>query len=174
MKVINGCADEEYFFGATATDGQYDYTNASRPASGECDVFGPDGGGISYQAPERDWLMADCQSTNGCGFRYFYNGNAIPSVGTSAIDTLMVMPDVNKEICVIFNDSMGIDNPSGDPPHETSFGSGGTLAKGTFVAVTGPALGDDATEITGKQDFCVSRDQSGTLHYFVFSVILPR
>ena len=95
----HGCADTQVNFDNPIVSG---YTNATAPSDHSCDVFHPDGGGLSWITPP----------ANASGFAdgYIYSGH-LGLVGTSSPtggvnptqDLVAFLPDVSKKLCEEIN-----------------------------------------------------------------------
>jgi hypothetical protein len=159
LKVIGGCSDTQLNFASARWGTPASYVNAAAPSDGSCDIFGANGGGVSWQAPP-----ASTGATE-----YAVNGGiTIYGVGTSVSDTDEGSKDLalyawvrNKATCVQINNRMGIANPGGDPP-TVSAANGISAIPATTYAFRGifdndNALGvaSRAAEISGFPTGCV-------------------
>ena len=131
--MLRGVSENEISFENSVTS--TDYTN-SRCNDQECLVFDVDGGGLEYTAPPRgandgsDWIFTGHNNV----------GTTAGPVGTTedrrGNDLLIMLRNVPKGLCVQLNRDLGVDNPSGDPPVDTT-GIALTPFVGTFYDGSG-------------------------------------
>lgn len=116
---LRGCADTEISFENTISTL---YTNPNSPADNSCHVFDTAGGGIKYQVINNENLFT---TTGGVtGHPRFHGNNQIANLGSNDADggdeLVMRFLKINDALCLAINDQLGIINPSGTPPEETS------------------------------------------------------
>ncbi len=81
-------------------------TNSFSPASEICHVYEPEGGGLTP-------IILDI-ADDGSGTDWSQNGHpwfqaeAIPGVGSTEPDLIMVMPHISDEVCLAYNTSLGL------------------------------------------------------------------
>ncbi len=178
VKISNGCADLDISVENTTVAG-YIHSPVTTDA---CKLFHSDGGGLVYQTPVDDWLDTATPAPALRGQWYFPANTCVPGTGTAAAgcntDTsdneaiIAILPFINKQLCVELNDLLGIDNPGGNPPVETSdaWPAAGTKYAGAHA---------DGTRLdqNGKMAGCFEGDAastppSGTYHFF--QILIPR
>lgn len=159
---INGCSDEQIDFGnniyknaITGLDLQPVGANTAAPSDGSCGVYHQNGAGlrpIIFDLP--DPTPSGTSTTSG----HFIAGTFRTVIGVGGndtdLETSVGTAGLGKEICIEMNDLLGVTNPSGNPPTETTM----------------PIIGDEATELVGKMAFCYL--QNTTNPRYVFNQIL--
>lgn len=158
---INGCDETEIDHGNTVykqEDGSDNYppgTNTNAPADGSCGIFHVNGGGIRPQ------IFYDVEPTpSGATVASGHASIAsrdILGIGADGIwDRIFVVPGIKQETCIAINDFVGVENPAGLPPVEVTANT---------------IIGDEATQLVGKNTFCLYRD-SATNKRHVFHQVL--
>ena len=161
---INGCTEDQINFensiyknAVTGLDYHPIGQNTNSPSDGSCSVYHPNGGGLTpvvFDLPIPTPAGASTPSGHAAIGFYKY----IIGIGNDGVlDLIMAIPGMNEQICIKINDSLGITNPSGKPPVET----------------TEPIVGDEATELAGKRSFCYFRN-SAIPRYSFFQVLIAR
>ena len=113
---INGCWDTHISFEANALSAGY--ANSNSPADNSCHVFHPNGGGINYNA-------ADSNIANDTEF-YFLNNVEIGDIGTDGVsgnsdhDVVMVLTQMNEDICRAINTKFNIPEVGGTVPEDAN------------------------------------------------------
>ena len=109
MQLINGCGDDEIAFWHDSNgDGSFtsadDYYNNG--SADECFLYKPEGGGLTFQAPDAAWLDGVSTSETFYG-EYLFNGSVCidgfgcHTDGTADNSELMLfLPFIKKDICV--------------------------------------------------------------------------
>lgn len=127
----------------------------------DCKVFNNYGGAI-LPSIISDIALADLSDQIGTsflkpGYSYFISLK-MEGVGSDDNDLVLRIPFLKTNTCLKINNSLGINNPGGNPPED---GVGGwTEYKNTY---TGTGItGDEATNLVGKTSFC-SRWPGGSL-----------
>ena len=169
---INGCRDTEISFDQTVVAG---YSNPNSPADETCNVFAPAGGGLTWKDPPQN-------ASNYANFEMIYNAR-IQEVGTDpdpdGTDLIMVLPELNEDVCKKINEKVGIDLVSGNVPPDS-----GDIVDvswpGRFVGVYGPRT----NSVNGPSNNCSGADnyfcgqatacfhEAGGGQYFVFYHVL--
>ncbi len=138
---INGCNDTEISFDQAIVSG---YSNPNSPSDNSCHVFHPNGGGLSYQALQDDWLdgLATSQAATHYGTWYTNGGAWITGLGIdgsgSACATavqdcrelLTGVPFIKEEICKEINKKLDWGTDSNGTPYKdtgTSYGASPSL-----------------------------------------------
>lgn len=104
------------------------YANAAC-LSDACRVFAS-GGGIAYRKPQDDWLDPRESARPLYGQWYFAANVCVDGAGAGDgtcagdgvdnEDIVVFLPWIRQEICVQINEKLGVDNPGGAPPVETT------------------------------------------------------
>lgn len=141
----------------------------------ERQVFDIKGGGAEWKAPPA--------GSQAAATPWLFNARSyVDKVGTSCngascVELIAFLPDVTKTLCLLLNSSLGITNPSGNPPQERSGVQldqpfvGTYTATPTNVDVTGDYL-------AGRMEGCFEGNSSGTNglpgHYYYYKVLMAR
>jgi len=164
---LRGCNDTEISFENDTVSG---YTNPNAPTSKKCHVFDIAGGGLSYNLIAEN-KMDQSQSAEGFYRQVvFFGGLRVTDIKSTSTELLMYVPFLNQTICQKINDNFNLGTIENDV-----FGGGG--GGGTFNGESNdfdqfatPDLGDEATNVAGKNNFCV--EYGGSYHYF--NVLIAR
>jgi hypothetical protein len=180
-----GCSENELNFANTAgtsiaRNGTiYDYTNASAPPDGSCDVFSANGGGMTPPRLFPAELMADpAPVCAGCVHpqSWWITQETVFGVGTdggvSGSDLVIWVGRVTKNQCIDINETFGVTNPSGNPPVNPINGNGGTF-QGTYIDTSVNDLINDPA-LAGKYDFCLDWSGSSDWSYIYMHVLHAR
>lgn len=148
MKISNGCRDTEISFENDIVTG---YTNGTNT---ECQVFERDGGGMNWVSPANN--VND-------GSEWIFTGtNHVDDLGSTEPDLIMILRNINSNICDRINDTSGI----------SALGSDGgidfTLFTGTYAATQVIDSADDT--MSG----CLNHDNGGTDEPFFYQVLVTR
>lgn len=166
MRMFQDCEDEEISFENEST-GSY-YSNSNAPE--ECELFNPDGGGFTYNFPEEastdtDWKFTGSMKVVGVG----YDPAGAPA---SAKEIIALIGDIDEEVCLAINRSLGIKS---GPPVPEDYRVTTSRYTGSFSS-GGHSLGDDAESaiLAGHQAGCVLSGyySPGTLYFY--QVLVPR
>lgn len=145
-------------------------TGYDNPAcgAGDCMIFDPAGGAVIFKSASADALTAPMPWA-------FIANNEIEMVGTTTgdaagADLLMVQPDLIREVCILINDLLGVANPSGDPPVDTSVD---TTVPFTGAVAYAQTVGDEASSaaLSGRTAGCF---REGAAAYHFYEVLIPR
>jgi len=122
-----GCSENDISFTNNIVSGY-----AHSPVSVDtCQIFHPNGGKISYQAPLSDWLDNGQSAQTNYG-TWFFTGTGQPNnVGTSPA-LLLILPYMKRSLCLEINDVLGIENNVTDPPQDDSNAYAITPFTGSF------------------------------------------
>ena len=168
-------------FENTAVSG-YEHSPAT-PATNR--VFNGAGGGLDYVPPRTEWLDSSMSAYANYGQWYFPRTVCINDVGTGSgytchtsaahTELLVVMPYIQKEICVAINEKLGITNPSGSPP-ANAFCVWAYPSMPKYVGAFGIDESIDAPELLGKKTGCYMMDTCPgfPVSYFFYHVIAAR
>ena len=103
MRVTSGCTAELINFDNSQVAG---YNNTSSPTDESCDVFSPNGGGITFQSPPNsindgsDWFFTGEARVIGVGIDTL--------TGAAGIDLIAILRNVTPEACREINNRVGI------------------------------------------------------------------
>jgi hypothetical protein len=179
IKISNGCADMDISVENGAVAG---YTH-SPLASDNCKLFHNDGGGLVYQPPVAEWLDDSISPAPALRGQWYFPANTcVPDTGSAASGCesdsadneaiIAVLPYIKKQLCIQVNNLLGVDNPGGNPPVETS--NAWTAGNAKY---TGAQADAETLDQTGKMAGCfegaaASNPGSGTYHFF--KILIPR
>lgn len=157
----------------------YDLGNLTPPTK-VCDVFNINGGGVIFQAPPFEAL-------NVSGKEYGFTGHiALTDVGTAANELLMVV-EVNKDICIRANEQDRVTSGGANPPvlgnaasrFETPLPANKAFGRydidnGNNRFPAGFSLGDSSTpEFKGHKMGCYETNTGSGIYVF-FQVVIER
>ena len=168
---IEGCADTDISFESTYLSG---YVNTNNPPD-ECKIFDKTANGISYIAPQANWLDSAYSADNLYGHWYFAQGVCAEDVGSggsdcdddSYKDLIAILPFLKRDICRIIDERQDIIVANAPPPVET-----GDAWRTSDTKFTGDYSGGDIKlERGGALSGCfegsgANTPPSGTYHYF--------
>lgn len=177
--LVQGISESRISFTRNGSDG-YQLSPVQNDAER---VFSSQGGGAQWLDPSGDELDQTKSALTGFGSwaytGYMHaDGHGTDGAGESTKELLAVLPYVRKDICIAINKRMGIDNPSGNPPKESSnmridkyqgAYSSGTVSLSVNSART---FGFKAGCIEGNTLGSGSVDVSGS--YFFYYVLIAR
>ncbi len=164
LRISNDCEEDELSFERNPFDGSdTDYVNPNAPSDFSCHIFHPLGGGA---APSNT-----LETINGGAPWYITAQNTIPDIGDpSSSELLLILPNLNKSLCLAVNDRLGVTNPANDAPIDTN-GIDNTPFIGTYSAteeISTSAL------IGAKPTGCIKDTSSTPNTYHLFQVLLAR
>ena len=168
MMLVNDCEETELSFNHDS-DGDGNYidaddiqNNPNAPTDYRCHLFHPNGGGVKFlKYSEQSYADAPYASNNGHYFRFW--PATVLSVGDdNKNDLIVTVNGIDKNVCYIIHEQLGIDLPSGEVPNDafTSMASSSTGAfEGDFaddnIAVSPHAVGDGASAtLDGQKTGC--------------------
>lgn len=171
---LRGYSDTQISFENGVVGG---YTNAN---CGDeiCQIFHPSGGGVSYMAPQAEWLDGVNTAAVRYGELYFHAAAHAVHMGTSDDDLILFIPYLNQQVCIAINTLLGIVPTTDAVPSETN---GPSAVNIKFTGSYGPAVdrkvsGDgttgETTILNGKAAGCTeasgtaSTAAAGTYHYY--------
>lgn len=137
-----------------------------------CKVFDPAGGGLSYLKPNPDWLDLAADANRDW---VFANADAYQDIGTtcaadSCADLALILWPIKKDLCVMINDQLGIDNPGGNPPTDTDIAGGQFTGSFNYAQTVGDEAGGAA--LKGKDTGCLTQTANG-VHFF-YHILISR
>ncbi len=147
MRISNGCEDTDISFQNDVVSG---YTNGS---NANCQVFNPDGGGMSWVSPAADY--------NDGSEWVFAGTNIVDGVGTTAPDLIVMLPNINTSVCDRINNVSGITNTGTDNAVD-------------FTKFAGSYASTQTIDFADQKMFgCVNYVSSGD-NFFFYQVLIPR
>lgn len=99
------------------------------------------------------------------------SGHGLDDSSAASTDLLMWNGRLEKDVCVLINEELGVDNPSGNPPID-NWDCGGIFT-GSYSACS-DLIGDEVTSLSGKDMFCVQSAAGVETNYFFMNVMLAR
>lgn len=148
VRISNGCRDTEISFENVIETG---YVNG---ANTECQIFSPDGGAMSWVSPA---------SGINDGSEWIFTGtNHVDDIGSAATELVMILRNINSNICDSINNVSGITALGSDS------GIDFTKFTGTYTATQ---VLDSAAD---NQAGCLNHDNSGTDEPFFYQVLISR
>ncbi len=154
-----GCSENNLTFENAKITG---HVNPSAPVNFSCHVFQKAGGGVQWQDKSSKSL------TSSSNLEWEFQGrNIISGINTSQPELLAVYDNIISSVCMVINDKLGITNPAGAPPVESSYNFEAFV--GNFLAPH-TTIGDEATMLEGKMAGCFTDDTTDkNLYYHVLS-----
>lgn len=165
---INGCRDIEISFDQAFILG---YSNPNSPSDNSCHVFHPNGGAIRYQI-SHDALDSSHAGSDEYGSWVFPNDVQILNIGDQPnAELLVTLPYIAQEICLIINENIGVDNPSGAAPADDGFNYTAIKFVGSYA--DNETIADDggASELLNKTLACYLDDDG---FYNFYQVLIAR
>lgn len=130
------------------------------------EVFNLAGGAVSYKSPP------SAATTTGTEDYQFLANNAVELVGTtctaaSCAELVMILPNVQQEVCIEINEYLDVDNPAGAPPVDTDIRETekfqGTLGYSRTI-------GDEDNALEGQKEACLN--ETGESEFVYYKVLL--
>lgn len=147
LRISNGCSDTDISFENNIVAG---YTNGTNT---DCQVFSPDGGGLAFLSPSED--VND-------GSAWLFNGdNNVVDVGTAAPELVMILPNLDSDICTEINEGVGITVTGTDSDIDFSLFTGAYTSSETLDFADGFLNG------------CLNFVNSGD-NFFFYQVLITR
>ena len=148
MRISNECTDTEIRFVDSQTTG---YGTSVRS---DCDVFDPGGGDTNYVPPIERY---------GTATEWLYVGsNTVDGLGTASPDLLIILTNLNEQICNEINNKLGIAAIIDDTD-----GVDYTKFTGTYAST-------EQVDITNANPSGCMNDTTTGGGYFFFQALLPR
>ncbi len=155
---INGCSDTEISFENAIVAG---YNNPNSPSDGSCNVFHPNGGGLTYISFDQLWGLQNFEM-----FGVAANLRAIKGIGTDTKSDLYYSIRHNEKsklnaICERINELANVTRIGSDPANMFSPYTTGPVTlvaekfTGSYNDGTMAPLFTTPTEIINKKFFCV-------------------
>ncbi len=165
---INGCKDTEISFLHSSSGTNYDNPNA--PDDHSCDVFHPAGGGMNVVEPPS---VVNTLNTSYNKYR-FIGRSGVQDVGTAEGELILWLRTRSRDVCVKYNQLVGINNPSAsEAPTDSGF-YGTPLFIGAYSAGTTVSGGG---VFDGKMTGChkdAETDTDGQPFYDFYQVLIAR
>ena len=111
--LVNGCMDEQLDFSDDLWVNTTDYINSTSPADMSCQVFHPNGGGMSWQDP----VAGLVSGVSGAIITGVMTVDGVLGTTCDAQSAeLVYISRVSREMCLGINKKVGIVNTGGNPP----------------------------------------------------------
>lgn len=152
---LRGCADTEINLDTPETAGVQENTLA--PTDGSCDVFGPNGGKITYRSLDPVWLGPTSTYNH-----WWFNGEtAIELIGTDEPELTIWINNIRPEICEQMNMIAMNKVPVTETISNHTTGFLGSYSAGA------DGIGDDAADdqYRGQSRGCYGEDTYGYSYY---------
>lgn len=187
MRISNSCSDTSYDFSNLVykknTGAVANSANATAPTSKMCHLFSASGGGIVPYVPPVTALDSKNPLAGNSGEPILGHGTIrirqIQGIGTddlagteSANDIIFLQDWISRETCLTINDTLEIDNPSGEPPNApfTTGSNSGSYINGSLA---GDWIMNDA-QVAGQSAFCANLRALPNHDYVFIQVIYAR
>lgn len=175
LRLVNRCSDTQINFKNQVV---LTYDNTTAPTDGRCDVFGANGGALSWQDPPKNattnnnaWIFtgANPVSNVGSGSQNISSPSCPGSDPKSCSELVMILQNLDKTVCLEINKKLGIKERSTDSPPQDDGTVTMTPFVGSYTLTT--ALGDvsGSALLHGKLSACFEGGTSpaaGTYHYY--------
>lgn len=170
---INGCDETEISFENNISSDSY--VNPNAPSDKSCHVFNPNGGGLTYITPNKNYLNNNYSAitlSGGMYGDYRFNGKkTIDQIGSTEPELIFIANFINKDVCMKINDKMGVSNNSEDAPDDTVSTSGGPFS-GTYGTPLADPLGDDVNGyLTGKTTACWKNSSNNVYQFYQVLIV---
>lgn len=176
MRMIGQVEDENFCFASDSWEagGEYNYYNHADCTDTKNRVFHPDGGGVSWMAPDPAWMDASL-STSWSYTRWIYTGDiAVENVGTTEPELIAFLGPITKELCIEINENFSL---------STTFTTADWVCCGWDLAkvfgISNPrynhdsTIGDQDSEYAGHTTGCAPNNGTAGRYYF-WHVLLER
>lgn len=182
LRISNGCSDTDISFENTIEGG---YTNGTNTA---CQVFHPDGGGMTYYKPDSKWLDTEHSGESRYGILFFMGNTCANGVGldfnnsticrdktSNYAELIMVIPYIKENICHVIADTVNALTPSNEIPidHARAWPDSNPKFTGSYSSdyVLANINGDDSSNtLDGKMQGCFegggTHPASDTFHFY--------
>lgn len=179
---LRGCGDTELSFANDVFKNQAGVIstpeghNPIAPASGQCDVFKPQGGNIlaRHVSPTGTKIYAPgpppAYGAKGglSAFSFISTG-----IGTPAHELFGVIGFIERSTCLEINELLGIENPGGEPPEETAPAGSANKYNGSYLQ--NYIIGDENLQLGSASAFCKSAAPTlNPKEYHYFKVLIAR
>ena len=160
------------------------YYNTNSPADHSCHVFHPNGAGQTHLGSPSDHNWLTSEDLTWPVDRFFFNRETrISGIGVETnADMILWISSLDRDLCLQINRTLGIENPSGNPPRDTVGNAiEGAPFVGTFMGGS-LAITVDAPQLIGKKAGCFVIDAhaagssayNGEDRYYFYYVLAPR
>jgi hypothetical protein len=153
------------------------YVNPACTVS-ECQIFHPDGGGVSYPPPSKTWLDPANAAQATFGHWIFTGTTCVPGIGLGSdancntnpdhFEIIAYVPWITKIMCADINTTLDVPLTNGAPP-QISGSAWSAPPEYTGVFNAGEALIDAGNTLFGVSEGCFEGNgtpPAGTYHYF--------
>jgi hypothetical protein len=170
---LRGCKETHLSFENSVYTG---YTNVTvgAPTDDSCDVFHINGGWVEPLKPQSDWLDSSLSAEDYHGDILLTATTGIDLVGAASADLLLVIPFLQREVCIGLNNKLGVGVTDAAPPLDAgnSWDNTGTQFTGSFPG--GELIQDAGNILDGKSTGCFEGDTNPAGGYHFYKVLLAR
>ncbi len=175
--ILSGCTEQQLSFEGPPFSGSGAYFNPNSPANFSCHIFHNNGGG---QSPWFYQTQIQGQNVFGSYRSPLYNVTwGVSRIGNNRGDLTMILGMTDGNLCRELNQRLGVNNPSGQPPHRngshihTPFAGSFSDPYPSFFEWSSVS-GGDTTLDPGHMEACMNYfDRDANLYVF-YAVLLPR
>lgn len=176
MKAINGCD----FDNTPVSSGIWGYNPIDHQMPAPCNIFHPQGGGLSRVIPDGDLTLYVPNGPNvpypGPAL-YITNTLNIREIGTDKYDIILMFQNIREDVCRAVNQLLKIQTADGNPPHRP-----GTPWEGGWTSPYDPnsfGHGFDSfhinhTALYGKKSGCFKSQRDANEGYFFYYALEVR
>ena len=173
----NGCSESQINFNNSVIAG---YSNTNAPVDGSCDIFGINGGNMEWQDPPSGASnYANYEILNNAGVEGIGPNSGFTD---AAVDLVMVLVELDQNVCKSINENVGIDLEAGNIPRDS-----GDLVDvafpgrytGSFNFVNAISDSDNNCNGMNGDDFCGKptgcfHELGGSQYYVFYHALLGR
>lgn len=185
---INGCQDTEVSFDQAIISG---YSNINAPTDQSCHIFKPNGGGLTYQRPDTDWLDSTKSALNFYGTLHttsslYVAGLGVDGAGANCAgasddcrELITGIPYIKEDICKAINKKLGTGVDNDGTPYTDTGVSYGASTNNQFTgsyATSGDTMGAATpSNYTNMMAGCIAGDTNpASGSYSFFQVLIVR
>lgn len=106
LQLINGCANNEISVDNSIS--ALFYPNSNAPVGGQCDIYGPNGGGLTYSMVDATWLDSDKAALLYYGELLFGRNTEHPGGPSGGYNITFNVPHLTQGMCQAINDQLGL------------------------------------------------------------------
>lgn len=149
-----------------------DFSNPNAPADLSCHTFAGAGGGlVPYLLPaaymvDNSLPCATCTNVQSMYFTTTRIAGIGRDSGAEGSELTLWLGRVSRPVCIAINEQLGVPNPGGNPPVDDWECNSDQPFKGSFENCT-DAVGDEATDLAGRNSFCVDFNNNGWTYIFM-------
>tara|TARA_B100000686_G_scaffold104630_1_gene111876 strand:- start:280 stop:1047 length:768 start_codon:yes stop_codon:yes gene_type:complete len=193
LMLINGCDDNEisFYTGTYPHHVGYYFPHASAAdINNNCNLYHPDGGGMTPQLVPEGFQRLDAFTSNPHIFTMTYLPlrTYIPDIGRNytsssdfeASELVVAAPMLSEEVCLAIDRGLGVENTGGAPPTNASF-RGNNLSSSCDLSINRTCSIIDRAygipEIVGKSAACIYNPNNSahisSPRYIYYHVLIP-